>query len=67
MPKSKLPASMTTSQPEDKKIATLENVCTDLLDTGNVQAFIDLFYISHKCLPNVMVQKNYFGEKLHIP
>jgi hypothetical protein len=32
-----------------------------------VQSFIDLFYISHKCLPNLMDKKNYFGEPLHIP
>lgn len=60
MPNSKLPPS-NNSYPHHNKITTLENVCTDLLDTGNVQAFIDLFYISHKCLPNVMEQKNYFG------
>lgn len=39
----------------------------DLLQNGNVQSFIDFFYISHKCLPNVMDKKNYFGENLHIP
>jgi len=39
----------------------------NLLENGNVQSFIDLFYISHKCLPNVMDKKNYFGETLHIP
>lgn len=39
----------------------------DLLQQGNVQSFIDFFYISHKCLPNVMDKKNYFGEAVHIP
>jgi hypothetical protein len=39
----------------------------DLLQQGNVQSFIDFFYISQKCLPNVMEKKNYFGESLHIP
>ena len=38
-----------------------ESICANLLDGGNVQSFIDLFYISHKCLPNVMEKKNYFG------
>lgn len=38
-----------------------------LLENGNVQSFIDLFYISHRCLPNVMEKKNYFGEHIHIP
>ena len=51
----------------DIAIATRESVCTDMLAEGNVQAFIDLFYISHSCLPNVMKKKNYFGEHLHIP
>jgi hypothetical protein len=39
----------------------------DLLQQGNVQSFIDFFYISHKCLPNVMEKKNYFGESIYIP
>jgi len=39
----------------------------DLLANGNVQSFIDFFYVSHKCLPNVMDKKNYFGENLYIP
>ena len=39
----------------------------ELLQQGNVQSFIDFFYIGHKCLPNVMDKKNYFGESLHIP
>lgn len=41
---------------------TRESVCTELLREGFIQSFIDLFYISHKCLPNVMNNKNYFGE-----
>ena len=68
MQRSKLPASMTSSLPTDEpKISTLENVCTGLLEMGCVQAYIDLFYLSHKCLPNVMQKKNYFGESVHIP
>jgi hypothetical protein len=39
----------------------------ELLQNGNVQSFIDLFYISHKCLPNVMEKKNYYGERVKIP
>jgi hypothetical protein len=39
----------------------------ELLQNGNVQSFIDFFYISHKCLPNLMEKKNYFGESLYIP
>lgn len=38
----------------------------DLLANGNIQSFIDFFYISHKCLPNVMEKKNYFGEGVRI-
>ena len=52
---------------EEYKNNNRESISTHLLETGNVQSFIDLFYISHKCLPNVMEQKNYFGEKLHLP
>ena len=52
---------------EDYKNNNRESISTNLLESGNVQSFIDLFYISHKCLPNVMEQKNYFGEKLHVP
>lgn len=52
---------------EEYKNNNRESICTNLLESGNVQSFIDLFYITHKCLPNVMEQKNYFGEKLHIP
>jgi hypothetical protein len=52
---------------EEHKNNTRESICTTLLENGNIQSFIDLFYISHKCLPNVMETKNYFGEKLHIP
>lgn len=54
-------------QPKEPQINTLENVCTQHLEDGNVQTYIDLFYISHKCLPNVMKNKNYFGEHVHIP
>ena len=59
--KSKMPASIALSKPEEHKLNTLENVCTDLLEMGCVQSYIDLFYISHKCLPNVMEKQNYFG------
>ena len=66
--RSKLPGSMTSSVPSSEpKINTLDNVCMGLLESGCVQAYIDLFYVSHKCLPNVMQKKNYFGEPLHIP
>lgn len=67
MAKSKLPAGMLGSKPEERKLDTAENVCTDLLEGGFVQSFIDLFYISHKCLPNVMEAQNYFGNSLHVP
>ena len=55
--------------PEDSnhKINNKEMLCMELLQQGNVQSFIDFFYISHKCLPNVMDKKNYFGESVHIP
>ena len=52
---------------EDYKNNNRESISTNLLESANVQSFIDLFYISHKCLPNVMEQKNYFGERLHVP
>lgn len=52
---------------EEHKNNSRESICTHLLEAGNVQSFIDLFYISHKCLPNLMEKKNYFGERLHIP
>ena len=52
---------------EEHKNNTRESICSHLLEAGNVQSFIDLFYISHKCLPNLMEKKNYFGERLHIP
>ena len=58
---------MMQSKPEERKLDTLENVCTDLLEGGYVQSFVDLFYISHKCLPNVMETSNYFGNSLHVP
>ena len=58
---------MMQSKPEERKLDTLENVCTDLLEGGFVQSFVDLFYISHKCLPNVMETQNYFGHSLHVP
>lgn len=64
--KSKMPNS-SNNKPEERKLDTIPNVCTELLETGNVQSFIDLFYISHKCLPNVMETRNYFGENLHVP
>ena len=65
--KSKMQISMGVSKPEEHKLSTLENACTDLLEMGCVQSYIDLFYISHKCLPNVMEKQNYFGENLYIP
>jgi hypothetical protein len=46
---------------DEHKNNNRETICTKLLEAGQVQSFIDLFYISHKCLPNVMEQKNYFG------
>jgi hypothetical protein len=52
---------------EEHKNNSRESICSHLLEAGNVQSFIDLFYISHKCLPNLMEKKNYFGERLHIP
>ena len=58
---------MGQSKPSEHKLSTLENVCTDLLENGCVQSYIDLFYISHHCLPNVMEHQNYFGENLHVP
>jgi glycerol kinase len=68
------PDKLTKNQPapaishqDDHKNNTRETICTHLLETGNVQSFIDLFYISHKCLPNVMESKNYFGETVHLP
>jgi len=50
-----------THHPDEHKNNNRESICTSLLQTGNVQSFIDLFYISHKCLPNVMEGRNYFG------
>lgn len=62
MQKSKGTVNMVAStQVQEPKISTLENVCTNLLEAGQVQSYIDLFYISHKCMPNVMKKKNYFG------
>lgn len=52
---------------EDHILNNKEAICGNLLEQGYVQSFIDLFYISHKCLPNVMDRRNYFGEQLHIP
>ena len=52
---------------EEHKNNSRESICTQLLEAGNVQSFIDLFYISHKCLPNLLERSNYFGEKLHVP
>lgn len=66
--KSKGTVNMSTSnQQKETKINTLESVCTNLLEQGMVQSFIDLFYISHKCMPNVMKNRNYFGIKTRIP
>ena len=56
-----------STKTHDIAISTRESICTDMLAEGNIQAFIDLFYISHSCLPNVMDKKNYYGEALHIP
>lgn len=47
---------------EDKKIRSRETVSSDLLKEGFVQSFIDMFYISHKCLPNIMSNASYIGE-----
>ena len=58
---------MSNQVQEDHKNNNRETICTRLLENGNVQSFIDLFYISHKCLPNLLQTRNYFGEKLHIP
>lgn len=44
-----------------------KTICSDLLGNGHIQSFIDIFYISHNCLPNVLEKKNYYGEELHIP
>lgn len=59
--KNKQIGSSITHNPDEHKNNTRESICTSLLQTGNVQSFIDLFYISHRCLPNVMENKNYFG------
>lgn len=56
-----------STQPQDYNNNNRQSICSSLLQTGNVQSFVDLFYISHKCLPNVMEGRNYFGEKLNIP
>ena len=50
-----------TMDNEEKKVKTRESLSTELLKNGFIQSFIDIFYISQKCLPNVMNAKNYFG------
>ena len=48
-------------QDQGHQVNTKDVICMDLLQMGNVQSFVDLFYVSHKCLPPVMHKKNYFG------
>ena len=52
---------------EEKKIRSRENLASELLKEGFIQSFIDMFYISHKCLPNVMSNGNYIGEVITSP
>jgi len=52
---------------EEKKIRSRESVASELLKEGFVQSFIDMFYISHKCLPNVLSNGNYIGEVITSP
>lgn len=58
---------MAQSVGEERKNVSRESVCTGLLESGNVQAFIDLFYIAHKCLPNLIEEEEYFGHKVRMP
>ena len=34
-------------------------MCNELLKEGYIQSYIDMFYISNKSLPNVMLPQNY--------
>jgi hypothetical protein len=34
-------------------------MCNELLKEGYIQSYIDMFYISNKMVPNVMVEQNY--------